>query len=105
MQLIYRGTTFNYNPAHINDRCPVQCSESAYKLIYRGNTYRVDPTVATIASAKPMEYKLIYRGSTYQVSRNEQDEMIAIAPSTSALKRKTLTISSAMQKSGGEYSL
>lgn len=110
MQLIYRGTTFNYNPAHINARSSVQRnsvqhSEAAYELIYRGNTYRINPTVATTTSAKPMEYKLIYRGSTYQVSRNEQGEMIAIVPANTAPKHRSVTTFSAMQKTADKYSI
>ncbi|HEY9662059.1 MAG TPA: DUF4278 domain-containing protein [Allocoleopsis sp.] len=109
MQLIYRGTTFNYNPAHIHarpsvQRNSVQRSGAAYELIYRGNTYRVDPTVATTTPAKPMEYQLIYRGSTYRVNRDEQGE-VAIVPANTAPKHKPLTTSSAMQKTAGKYSI
>ncbi|MBD3887218.1 DUF4278 domain-containing protein [Phormidium tenue FACHB-886] len=103
MQLIYRGTLFNYNPAHINARRSVQHSESAYELIYRGNTYQVDPAVATTAPAKPIEYQLIYRGSTYRVNRNEQGE-VAIASINSA-KHRAETTHPAMQKATGEYLL
>lgn len=104
MQLIYRGTTFDYNPAHINARHPAQRSGSAYELIYRGDTYRVDPTVAAIASAKPMEYELIYRGSTYYINCNKQGEIVAIAP-TNSPKHGTETTHPAMQKAASRYSL
>jgi hypothetical protein len=104
MQLIYRGTTFNYTPAHINTQRSAQRSGAAYELIYRGNTYQVDPTIATTASKKPMEYKLIYRGSTYQVNRNEQGKVIAVA-STNSSNRGTAIAHPATQKNAGEYSL
>jgi Domain of unknown function (DUF4278) len=81
MQLIYRGTTYDYNPAHTPIHYPLQHTrQSAYELVYRGSTFRVKPTVTAKAPVDPVSYELIYRGNTYQVNRNEQGKMTAIAP-------------------------
>jgi hypothetical protein len=82
MKLIYRGTTFDYNPANVTTRRPFQHTrtrDSAYELIYRGNTYKVEPTAITQAPVEPVTYELIYRGTIFQVSRNEQGEVTAIS--------------------------
>jgi hypothetical protein len=80
MKLIYRGTTINYNPANINAHRPVKPTfDSAYELIYRGYTYRVEQTTVRQTPVKPTEYELIYRGITYQVKRNEQAKIGAQA--------------------------
>jgi Domain of unknown function (DUF4278) len=80
MELIYRGTTFNYDPAEREARRPVQPTfESPYELIYRGNTYQIDPTVIPETSVEPVVYELNYRGTTYQMHRNEQGKVTAIA--------------------------
>ena len=105
MKLIYRGTTFNYNPANINAHRPVQPTfESAYELIYRGHTYRVEPTAIRETSVKRTEYELIYRGITYQVKRNEQGEVIAMASCANRFKHKKST-NPAMQKATDDYSV
>jgi hypothetical protein len=72
MKLIYRGSTYNYDPARVKTRRPFPHPEqSAYELIYRGNTYWFDPAIAELASVKPDSYQLIYRGNTYQVNRHK----------------------------------
>jgi hypothetical protein len=94
MKLIYRGTTYNYNPANVASRRPFQhtrTSDSAYELIYRGNTYRVEPAAIAKAPVKPVAYELIYRGMTYWVNRNEQGEVTAITSSANPSKHRTLT--------------
>jgi hypothetical protein len=92
MQLIYRGTTYSYTSANVNARRSAQrICESAYEVIYRGSTYRVDPTVAAPTSVKPSQYELIYRGETYQVTRNKQGEVTAIASFANSSKRNTST--------------
>lgn len=91
MQLIYRGTILNYNPANVNVRQSVQRRESTYELIYRGNTYRVDPTASKPASTKSNEYELIYRGSMYRVNRNEQGEVTAITSTNFSKCRTSVT--------------
>jgi Domain of unknown function (DUF4278) len=89
MKLIYRGSTYNYNPAQVKPRRPFPHPEqSAYELIYRGNTYRFDPAIAELASVKPDSYQLIYRGSTYQVNRSKVSRSVPI-PLNHTLKLKT----------------
>jgi hypothetical protein len=75
MKLIYRGTTYNYDPDRVKTRHPFPRTGSTYKLIYRGSTYRFDPTRARLATVKPNRYKLIYRGSTYQMHQNEKGQV------------------------------
>lgn len=105
MKLIYRGTTINYDPANINAHRPVKPSfESAYELIYRGHTYRVEPTAVKETSVKPTEYELIYRGMTYQVKRNEQGELIAMTLCANGSQEKSST-NPARQKTTGDYSV
>jgi Domain of unknown function (DUF4278) len=89
MKLIYRGSTYNYDPAQVKPRRPFPHPEqSAYELIYRGNTYRFDPAIAELASVKPDSYQLIYRGSTYQVNRSKVSRSVPIS-SNHTLKLKT----------------
>ncbi|MES1026582.1 DUF4278 domain-containing protein [Gloeocapsa sp. BRSZ] len=95
MELIYRGTTYDYNPNKAPGRPFEQVREAgpAYNLTYRGVTYRVDPNVKqSEAPVRPAAYELIYRGVTYCVNRNEQGEVTAITSSTSPSKKRTLTI-------------
>jgi YHS domain-containing protein len=80
MQLFYRGTTFNYDPAErAASRLAERTDRSPYELTYRGHTYRIDPTVSMETSVKPAIYELNYRGITYRVQRNEKGEITAIA--------------------------
>jgi Domain of unknown function (DUF4278) len=76
IKLIYRGTTYNYDPDLVSTNFPTQSHKSAFNLIYRGSTYRFDPTLASPDPVISSSYKLIYRGCTYQVHRNEQGEVI-----------------------------
>ncbi|HEY9667479.1 MAG TPA: DUF4278 domain-containing protein [Coleofasciculaceae cyanobacterium] len=83
MKLIYRGLTYDYDPAKGATRYPFQrtrTSQSTYELIYRGNRYRVEPNAITKTSVQPVTYELIYRGVTYWLHRKEQGGVIAIAP-------------------------
>jgi hypothetical protein len=82
MQLIYRGAIYNYDPANVPARRPVE-RKSPYKLIYRGSTYWVDPSAIASTAVEPVVYELIYRGHRYQVSRNSQGKVTAIAKSMS----------------------
>ncbi len=69
MELIYRGTTYNYNPDKTPGRPFKQVREAgpAYNLNYRGVTYRVDPNAKQSEfSVRPAAYELIYRGSSSQ---------------------------------------
>ena len=106
MKLIYRGTTYDYNPANVTARRPFQhtrTSDSAYELIYRGNTYRVNPTAIAKAPAKPVAYELIYRGATYWVNRNEQGKVTAITSSANPSKKASRTARPSTQQAAGEY--
>jgi Domain of unknown function (DUF4278) len=77
IKLIYRGTTYNYNPDRTRTNSPLpHTRKSACNLIYRGSAYRFDPAFAKPNSVTPSSYELIYRGSTYQVHRNEKGEVI-----------------------------
>lgn len=92
MQLFYRGTTFNYDPAERAASRLAQCTDrSPYELTYRGHTYRIDPTVIAETSVEPAVYKLNYRGTVYQVQRNEQGEITAIASSAYSPQHRTLS--------------
>jgi hypothetical protein len=90
MELIYRGTTFNYDPAErAASRLAPRPFAAPYELICRGRTYRIDPNVAMEMAAEPVAYKLNYRGTAYEVHRNEQGTVTAIASSTNASKHRT----------------
>jgi hypothetical protein len=89
MQLFYRGTTFNYDPAERAARRLAQRTfEAPYELMYRGRTYRIDPNVITETSVKPVVYELTYRGTAYQMHRNEQGKVTAIASSANFSKHR-----------------
>jgi hypothetical protein len=90
MKLIYRGTTYDYNPNFAKtDRTPQRTMP--YELIYRGNRYQVDPTIVKVNAIEPCYYNLIYRGAVYQVSRNEFGKMTAITCSTKLHQCESLT--------------
>jgi hypothetical protein len=87
MKLIYRGTTYDYDPAQAKtDHQPQRTTP--YELIYRGNRYCVDPSKVSIPIA-PRSYELMYRGNTYQVTRNEFGEMSNISCSTKSFQPQT----------------
>jgi Domain of unknown function (DUF4278) len=88
MKLIYRGTTYDYDPAQAkNDHQPQRTTP--YELIYRGNRYCVDPSKVSVATVAPRSYELMYRGNTYQVSRDEFGEMTNITCSTKFFQSQT----------------
>ena len=60
------------------------------ELIYRGNTYRIDPTVIPETSLEPVVYELNYRGTTYRMHRNEQGKVTTISSSANSSKHGTL---------------
>jgi Domain of unknown function (DUF4278) len=91
MQLFYRGTTFNYDPAErAARRLDKRTFRAPYELMYRGTTYRIDPMALSEASLKPGVYELNYRGTTYQMHCNEQGEVTAINSSVNAPNHRTL---------------
>jgi Domain of unknown function (DUF4278) len=77
IQLIYRGSTYSYDPDLVRARSPLpHTDKSSCDLIYRGSTYHFDPALTRPDSVEPSSYELICRGSTYQVYRNEKGEVI-----------------------------
>lgn len=77
MQLIYRGNTYDYAPSMSTGRPfqMVRTPGASYDLIYRGVTYRVDPSVKLKEVPKSVEsHKLIYRGLAYYTNSNAQVE-------------------------------
>jgi hypothetical protein len=100
MKLIYRATSFEYNPNQSrlgNTGRPVrpaQLSQSPYTLIYRGLTIHVDPKVpAAKAPALPPTYDLIYRGTTYHVTRDDQGVVTAVITPAGRTRGKTASVS------------
>ena len=81
MKLYYRGLTYEYNSKEaakkaIRPFAPVPHQGSAYNLIYRGLTYRVDPNTKPVeVSTPPVTYQLIYRGIAYFVERTHTGEV------------------------------
>ncbi len=91
MKLMYRGTTYDYDPTQAKiDRSTQIIHQKPYDLIYRGVSYRVDPRILEPISSQAKCYELIYRGCTYQVTRNEVGEMTSIHSSTKLYKQQTL---------------
>lgn len=74
MKLIYRGTSFDYNPTRAEGTNigrparPHHVSSVPYTLIYRGQTLHIDPTQPTEEVTLPRAYELIYRGEKYQMN-------------------------------------
>jgi Domain of unknown function (DUF4278) len=100
MKLIYRGSTYNYDPAQVKPRRLFPHPEqSAYELIYRGNTYRFNPAIAELASVKPDSYQLIYRGSIYQVNRSKVGGVVQ----THTLKQKSSMCRAAIPQTTENY--
>jgi hypothetical protein len=70
MKLIYRGTSFEYNPTRAEGTNigrpsrPHHASSSPYTLIYRGQTLHIDPT-QPLEEMVPYAHELIYRGEKY----------------------------------------
>lgn len=101
MKLIYRGVTFNSNPASGNVHCSVQRNESPCELIYRGNSYLVDPAAAV---AKSTECKLTYRGITYRMKQNVKGEVTGVTSFANSPKRKIAT-NAVIQNAAAGYSV
>ena len=85
MKLYYRGVSYEYDSTKVGSRKTAQPFKQvrefgpAYNLIYRGNTYRVDPNVKPAeVPVPPATYKLIYRGVTYLVNRTVQGEVTVV---------------------------
>jgi Domain of unknown function (DUF4278) len=91
MKLIYRGATYDYHSAK-PQRQPTRRSE-AYTLMYRGETYRVDPN-AIAQPVVPAQYELIYRGVTYWVKRDEAGKMTMFTSRANATSQGFATVRS-----------
>ncbi len=73
MQLIYRGTNYNVDPAC--PRTPKAQSQVPYQLTYRGTSYTVDPNARRKAIASNQKgYTLSYRGLSYKVTFTEHGQ-------------------------------
>jgi 2-(1,2-epoxy-1,2-dihydrophenyl)acetyl-CoA isomerase len=86
MKLIYRGTTYEYNPC-TTPRRPFQPASNSqtYSLNYRGVSYRVEPKVNSGEhSVTPATYNLNYRGITYTVNKTPQGEVFVVSPTKTA---------------------
>lgn len=93
MKLIYRGLTYDYNPAKRATRRSfgrTHVSQTPYELIYRGNRYRVDPKAIAKPCIQPVTYQLIYRGINYWVHRDKQGKVTVITPISQPFKKDRL---------------
>ena len=93
MKLIYRGLTYDYDPAKRATRRPfgrTHVSQTPYELIYRGHKYWVDPNALAKHSVQPITYELICRGINYLVHRDEQGKVTVITPISPPFKKDRL---------------
>lgn len=68
MKLIYRGTTYDYDPTLPKPRnTRFDHLREPLTLRYRGNVYRFDPRQEVETYQPRASYELIYRGSRYWV--------------------------------------
>ena len=88
MKLLYRATTYDYNPAKAPRRHfhSTRKSGPAYDLTYRGVTYRVDPNAKPTQSVQPATYELFYRGVSYLVNRTAQGKVSVVNQPARATK-------------------
>jgi hypothetical protein len=71
MKLIYRANSYDYDATLLmrTERI-ISSPRPAYSLIYRGDSYLVDPKTATPEKPdRPDSYELICRGTIYRVSQ------------------------------------
>jgi Domain of unknown function (DUF4278) len=82
MQLIYRGSTYDYTPSKskVQPLQTVRNSAPAYHLTYRGVNYSVDRSVKLNEVAVQVEsHKLIYRGAIYFKSSTVQKAITTVS--------------------------
>jgi hypothetical protein len=104
MKLFYRSTSYEYD----SDRQrlgntgrpgrPAHLSRSPYTLIYRGETYQIDPNIPALPQELPQNYELIYRGTVYRVSRDAQGVVGIVDQSASKKQVKTVSIPSVLPR-------
>ncbi|WP_341530456.1 DUF4278 domain-containing protein [Nostoc sp. UHCC 0302] len=99
MKLSYRGLSYELDSSKIANRTtekpfqPAPSVGSAYNLIYRGATYRVDPNAKSAeVTLPPATYKLSYRGINYLVNRNAKGKVTVMTQSANSLQVSTLPI-------------
>jgi Domain of unknown function (DUF4278) len=79
MQLIYRGTTYDYHALKASSRPTPRTTP--YTLFYRGVTYQVIPQSKTSTSpVQTVAHQLIYRGNVYWVDRTVESSETVSAP-------------------------
>jgi Domain of unknown function (DUF4278) len=75
MQRIHRGHVYDYDPTKTRNQPfqQVRTTGPAYRLMYRGESYLIDPQVTTSPEFDaPRDYQLIYRGETYAVHKTAE---------------------------------
>ncbi|WP_373528262.1 DUF4278 domain-containing protein [Nostoc sp.] len=100
MKLYYRGLSYEYHPSKVGSKKTEQPFQptpqlgSAYNLMYRGVTYRVDPNFKSAeVLLAPVAYKLKFRGITYFVNKTAQGEVTIVSQPASTSKVAALPIS------------
>ena len=82
MKLLYRGTSYDYNPHLSNERISWSIEpvvKPTYSLTYRGQAYLVNPNLENQPAATPSSAQLIYRGAAYQLNgETASDAKVAI---------------------------
>jgi Domain of unknown function (DUF4278) len=77
IKLLYRGTTYDYNPTATANHPNQQKRQPGliHPLIYRGFTYQLDSNPQALQSDhNPTTYQLTYRGARYIVLRTAKGE-------------------------------
>jgi hypothetical protein len=80
MKLIYRANSYDYDATLLmrTDRI-IPNPGPAYRLIYRGASYLVDPKTAMPQKPdRPASYELICRGTIYRVSQTAGHRSIEV---------------------------
>lgn len=71
MKLMYRGQTYDYNPAPTTAQAGQ--NGKTYQLTYRGAAYQANAIDhAQVPAASPVDHKLSYRGTPYHLGQNAQ---------------------------------
>lgn len=89
MQLIYRGTTYDYNTLKASSR-PARRT-TPYTLSYRGVTYQVNPKSESSAGpVQTLTHQLVYRGNVYYVTRTVPAAKVSTSNQCPELTMQTL---------------
>ena len=90
MKLLYRGTSYDYNPHLSNQRISWGAAplvKPSYSLTYRGHAYLVDPNVDMSQPVAAFSSDLIYRGVAYQLNGGTTSEAKSAIHDRLAAKR------------------